>query len=59
MSLHPSGDAAIIDRLLTKHQALVKQLKQLLDLLKPQQYVHYCVTRKRAASWTWMWLSDP
>ncbi|MCP5407199.1 MAG: VWA domain-containing protein [Chromatiaceae bacterium] len=38
-SLHPSGDAAIIDRLLTKHQALVKQLKQLLDLLKPQQYV--------------------
>ena len=38
-SLHPSGDAAIIDKLLAKHQALAKQLKQLLDLLKPQQYV--------------------
>ena len=38
-SLHPSGDVAFIDRLLAKHRALAKQLKQLLDLLKPQQYV--------------------
>ncbi|MCU7904972.1 MAG: VWA domain-containing protein [Candidatus Thiodiazotropha sp. (ex Epidulcina cf. delphinae)] len=38
-SLHPSGDAARIDALLSKHQALAKQLKRLLDLLKPQQYV--------------------
>ncbi len=38
-SLHPSGNGAEIDALLTKHQALAKQLKRLLDLLKPQQYV--------------------
>lgn len=38
-SLHPPGDAAYIDALLSKHQALAKQLKRLLDLLKPQQYV--------------------
>ena len=38
-SLHPSGDAGVIDRLLARHQALVKQLKHILDLLKPQQYV--------------------
>ena len=38
-SLHPSGSAAIIDRLLTKHHVLVKQLKQIFDLLKPQQCV--------------------
>ncbi|GMR20245.1 MAG: hypothetical protein BMS9Abin36_0840 [Gammaproteobacteria bacterium] len=38
-SLHPSGDATDIDKLLEKHVALAKQLKQLLDLLKPQQYV--------------------
>lgn len=38
-SLHPPGDSHLIDRLLTKHSALAKQLKRLLDLLKPQQYV--------------------
>ncbi|MEJ2591973.1 MAG: VWA domain-containing protein [Candidatus Thiodiazotropha sp.] len=38
-SLHPPGDASKIDDLLSKHQALAKQLKRLLDLLKPQQYV--------------------
>lgn len=37
--LHPSGDAHVIDALLAKHQALAKRLKQLLELLKPQQYV--------------------
>jgi nitric oxide reductase NorD protein len=38
-SLHPPGDASQIDTLLAKHQVLAKQLKRLLDLLKPQQYV--------------------
>jgi len=38
-SLHPSSSAELIDKLLLKHQALAKQLKQLLDLLKPQHYV--------------------
>jgi hypothetical protein len=35
-ALHPSGNPARIDRLLAKHGALAKQLKRLLDLLKPQ-----------------------
>jgi len=38
-TLHPSGNPADIDTLLDKHAALAKQLKQILDLLKPQQYV--------------------
>lgn len=38
-SLHPAGEAAVIDRLLQKHAALAKQLKRLLDLLKPQEKV--------------------
>ena len=38
-ALHPSGDPAIIDNLLAKHAALAKQLKRLLDLLKPQDKV--------------------
>ncbi len=38
-SLHPSGNAAEIDALLSKHDALAKHLKRLLDLLKPQNYV--------------------
>lgn len=38
-TLHPAGNAADIDKLLEKHAALAKQLKQLLDLLKPQHYV--------------------
>lgn len=37
--LHASGDAGHIDRLLSKHDALAKQLKRILDLLKPQQFV--------------------
>ena len=38
-SLHPSGSAADIDRLLEKHAALAKRLKQILDTLKPQRFV--------------------
>jgi hypothetical protein len=38
-ALHPSGNAADVDRLLQKHAALAKQLKRLLDLLKPQDKV--------------------
>ena len=38
-NLHPSGDSGKIDALLDKHAGLAKRLKQLLDLLKPQQYV--------------------
>jgi hypothetical protein len=38
-ALHPSGQAADIDRLLEKHAALAKQLKRLLDMLKPQDKV--------------------
>jgi len=38
-ALHPSGDPADIDRLLARHSALAKQLKRLLDLLKPQDRV--------------------
>ncbi|MDT8382869.1 MAG: VWA domain-containing protein [Gammaproteobacteria bacterium] len=38
-SLHPAGNAADIDALLTKHAALAKRLKQILDMLKPQHYV--------------------
>ena len=37
--LHPSGNPADIDKLLTKHSALAKRLKRLLDLLKPQDKV--------------------
>ncbi len=38
-SLHPAGNPADIDKLLDKHAGLAKQLKHILDLLKPQQYV--------------------
>ncbi len=38
-SLHPAGDAKHIEQLLSKHSALAKRLKQILDLLKPQDYV--------------------
>jgi len=38
-ALHPSGNPADIDKLLQKHAALAKQLKRLLDLLKPQDKV--------------------
>ncbi|MET0048077.1 MAG: VWA domain-containing protein [Sedimenticola sp.] len=37
--LHPSADGTKIDELLSKHEALAKRLKQLLDMLKPQNYV--------------------
>ena len=36
---HASGNPADIDRLLAKHSALAKQLKKMLDLLKPQDKV--------------------
>lgn len=38
-ALHPAGQAADIDRLLEKHAVLARQLKRLLDLLKPQDRV--------------------
>jgi len=38
-ALHPSGNAADIDRLLAKHASLAKRLKKMLDLLKPQDKV--------------------
>ncbi|HEC25884.1 MAG TPA: VWA domain-containing protein [Gammaproteobacteria bacterium] len=38
-SLHPAGDALKIDKLLDKHRALAKRLEQMLEMLKPQQYV--------------------
>ncbi len=38
-ALHPSGNAADIDRLLAKHGALAKRLKKMFDLLKPQDKV--------------------
>jgi hypothetical protein len=37
--LHPSGNPADIDRILTRHASLAKQLKRMLDLLKPQDKV--------------------
>ncbi len=38
-SLHPAGNASDIDRLLQKHSALLKRLKQILEMLKPQNFV--------------------
>jgi nitric oxide reductase NorD protein len=38
-ALHPNGNAVDIDRLLQKHGALAKQLKKMIDLLKPQNKV--------------------
>lgn len=49
--LHSHTDASKIDRLLDKHSALVKQLKKVLDLLKPQNKNAY-VIKKRALSLT-------
>lgn len=37
--LHPSGSAAVVDRLLVKHAQLVKRLQNLIDMLKPQNKV--------------------
>lgn len=36
-AIHPQGDAGKIDRLLDKHSRLVRQLRRIVDLLKPQQ----------------------
>ena len=36
-AIQPQGDAGVIDALLSEHQRLIKQLKQIVDLLKPQQ----------------------
>ena len=47
-SLHPSADAARIDQLLQKHAALAKKLKQIVDLLKPQNYT--CIRYQEAGS---------
>ncbi|MCG6938177.1 MAG: VWA domain-containing protein [Gammaproteobacteria bacterium] len=38
-SIHPSANASDIDEILEKHKVLAKQLKHILDLLKPQQFV--------------------
>ncbi|MDQ7048902.1 MAG: VWA domain-containing protein [Enterobacterales bacterium] len=38
-SIYAKGDAKDIDKILQKHQALAKQLKRLLDQLKPQRLV--------------------
>ena len=38
-NLHPGGSASVIDGVLAKHAMLAKRMKQILDLLKPQQYV--------------------
>jgi len=38
-SIHPSANASDIDAILDKHKALAKQLKRILDMLKPQQFV--------------------
>ncbi len=38
-ALHPAGRAADIDQLLAKHAILARQLKRLLDQLKPQDRV--------------------
>lgn len=38
-SLHRSGNPAEIDRILAKHESLAKRLKQILDMLKPQNFV--------------------
>ncbi len=37
--LHPGGEAGRIDALLRKHDRLAKQIKRMLDLLKPQNFV--------------------
>ena len=38
-SLHPSASPSKIDKLLSKHDALAKRLKRILDMLKPQNKV--------------------
>jgi hypothetical protein len=38
-TLHPSGQASTIDKLLEKHAGIARQLKQLIDMIKPQNKV--------------------
>ncbi len=38
-ALHPRGNPPVIDNLLTKHAKLIKRLKALLEMLKPQDKV--------------------
>ncbi|MBF0246543.1 MAG: VWA domain-containing protein [Alphaproteobacteria bacterium] len=38
-NLHPGGSASKVNGLLEKNALLAKRLKQILDMLKPQQYV--------------------
>lgn len=38
-ALHPSGNANDVDKILQKHSVLLKRLKQILEMLKPQNYV--------------------
>ncbi len=38
-ALHPAGNPVDIDKLLEKHSAILKRMKQILELLKPQNYV--------------------
>jgi len=38
-SLHPIGNAGVIDDVLARHAPLAERLKHILDLLKPQRYV--------------------
>ncbi|NQY25896.1 MAG: VWA domain-containing protein [Piscirickettsiaceae bacterium] len=38
-ALHPTGNASDIDALLNKHSAVLKRLKRILELLKPQNTV--------------------
>ncbi len=38
-ALHPQGNARDIDKLLEKHAAVLKRMKQILELLKPQNYI--------------------
>ncbi len=36
-NIQPQGNAAMIDKLLAKHRQLARQLKKIVDILKPQQ----------------------
>lgn len=38
-AVHPSGQASAIDKLLEKHAGIARQLKQLIDMIKPQNKV--------------------
>ena len=38
-ALHPKGNPSDIDKLLEKHSAVLKRMKKILELLKPQNYV--------------------